>query len=97
MIDTRDRLRALTPRLIDGEPWWEWARVLEALHVYDHRRAAHVVRPEHKRKTIIQGRDWRFRTIIQLVDRAGVEALVLRYGGRISRAELMEAVDTSVP
>lgn len=91
MSDTIARLERLEPVWIDGKAWWRQADVRRALQVPMNANMSALVPPEHRR-TIAAGQ-WPHRKRVGLVDRAGVEKLILRYGGRTPRAALLEALD----
>lgn len=90
-LDTIERLERLEPVRIDGKAWWRQADVRRALQVPMNANMSALVPPEHRR-TIAAGQ-WPHRKRVGLVDRAGVEKLILRYGGRTPRAALLEALD----
>lgn len=91
MSDTIERLERLEPVWIDGKAWWRQADVRRALQVPMNANMSALVPPEHRR-TIAAGQ-WPHRKRVGLVDRAGVEKLILRYGGRTPRAALLAALD----
>lgn len=89
--NTLSRLERLEPVWIDGKAWWRQADVRRALRVPMNASMSALVPPEHRR-TIAAGQ-WPHRKRVGLVDRAGVEKLILRYGGRTPRAALLAALD----
>ena len=102
MSDTNaNRLEALGPWIIDGTPWWPIREVCDALSVPKipsaRRRAYALVSKENKRYQHIRNRQSHYiEWTVCLIDRAGVERLALRLGGRTPRAELMAALEKSV-
>jgi hypothetical protein len=91
MSDTIERLERLAPLWIDGKAWWRQADVRWALRVPMNASLSALVPPEHRR-TIAAGQ-WPHHKRVGLIDRAGVEKLILRYGGRTPRAALLAALD----
>lgn len=85
-----ERLGQIEPTLLDGEPWWPFRAVANAMRIhapkvppcvpYDCRRQLYIYHPGYR------------STRPAYINRKGVEALVLRYGGSISRAEWMAAL-----
>ena len=91
--DMITRLTAIEPEEIDGRLWWEFRRVCDALRLCDRNAAGRLIAPEHKRRKWLVGRDWRMKKAIGLIDRYGVEALVIRHCRDAPRGEIMAALD----
>jgi len=94
MAGTVERISRLRPALVeDGRAWWSLRAVCDALRHADYRAAGRLIPPEHKRKWLDTPRDWRMRRAWCLIDRQGVERLVLRYCHDAPRWAVMAAVD----
>lgn len=94
--DTVDRVGRIRPVLVeDGRGWWPLRAVCDALRHMDYRAASLLIPPEHKRRWRDKARDWRRRRAWCLIDRRGVELLVLRYCRDAPRWEIMDALDAS--
>ena len=90
-----DRLRNIEPYTTEPEPMWEMRRVCEAF-MLPVRAATKLVPVAHKRRVMTPCRDWRFRQIISLIDRAGINLLACRYNRQFSRHEIMAALNDSI-
>lgn len=95
MTDTTERLSRLKPTILDGVPWWPLRAVCDALRISNPNDAAALIDPAHKWRLIITPRDWRMRKTVGLIDRQGVERLVIRYGGTTPRRDLLAALDAT--
>lgn len=84
------RFAALDAIRIDGAPWYRYAQVCRALRVPE-RKGARAVDAIHKRRYFEYHKGYR-STVILLLDRAGVEQMVIRYASA-PRAALMGALD----
>ena len=87
------RLTDIEPTVLDGAPWWPLRAVCDALRTVDYNGAARLIDAGHKRRVITQPKDWRMRKCCCLIDRRGVERLVIRYCREIPRAAVMAALD----
>ena len=93
MTSAIDRLAAIEPTAIDGKPWWPLRAVCDALRTMDYAAAARLIDAGHKRRVITRAMDWRMKQSRCLIDRAGVERLVIRYCREAPRAAVMAALD----
>lgn len=89
---TVQRLAAIEPVELDGTPWWPLRAVCDALRLPDYSAAGRLVDARHKRKLLVCGRDWRMKKAVALIDRAGVERLVIRHVRDAPRAAVMAAL-----
>lgn len=90
--DMLRRLAALHPVIIDGREMWRLSRVKHALGISEDKTANQRIPKEHRKMVVLDSRDWRFRKSVMYIDIVGVEALILRYSGRLSRREALEAL-----
>ena len=95
MTDTTERLLRLEPTILDGVPWWPLRAVCNALRIPSPGTAAALIDPAHKRRVISRPRDWKMKRSVCLIDRQGVERLVIRYGGTTPRRDLLAALDAT--
>lgn len=99
--DLPARLAGVEPVLLEGARWWPIAEICEALRIpWDRRCYAYsLVPPASKRPLVVHGRRMRMidRRRICVIDRAGVERLVIRYSRGVARGELMAALDRGPP
>ena len=95
MDDAAERLGRVRPTLVDGDgrAWWGYRAVCDALRV-DYRVGSKLIPPEHKRRWVQSPRDWRMKRSLCLLDRKGVEVLVIRYC-RSPRWAAMAALDAT--
>ena len=103
MTETYERLKDLRCYVIEDRPFYRLRDVLDALGVPKSRstrsRVSSWIDPDHKRYEWLKKKtrtgkvysDKRFCYI----DRDGVGRLLLRYGGRVPRSKLLEALPTS--
>lgn len=90
-----DRLREVKPYCTDPEPLWEMRQICAAFKVPSE-KATKLIPKGCKKRQMLNTVDWRFRICVTLINRAGVEALALRYSREHTRGELMAALDASV-
>ena len=92
--DTVERIGRVRPTLVeDGRGWWSLRAVCDALRCADYRAASALIPPEHKRRWNDSPRDWKRRKAWCLIDRQGVERLVIRYCYDAPRWAVMAALD----
>ena len=91
MTDTCARLERLSPQKLEDRFWWRQADILRALRAPSSARVYALVPPEHRKRLTVG--QWPMKKTIGLVDRVGVERLILRYGGTTPRFALLEALD----
>lgn len=89
-----ERIAWLEPLALDGIVWYRFADVCNALRV-PAARCYGIVTQEHKRKHFVFRMGYRSITEL-LIDRKGVEALVIRWS-REPRAEVMARLPTLPP
>lgn len=93
-MNTCDRLTALSPWAMEDGLYWPLREICDALRVpsssYRRRQAYRLAGAP---RYILLGNRWQDRQKLRLVDRAGAERLIIRYGGRTSRLELLAALD----
>lgn len=87
------RLELLTPQWLGDRFWWRQTDVLRALRVPTDTRVCALIPPEHRRR--LSTGQWPTIRRIGLIDRFGVERLILRYGGTTPRSAQMLALDRS--
>ena len=94
MDNTAARLGRIRPTVVeDGRGWWPLRAVCDALRFMDYRTASALIPPEHKRRWKDSPQDWRRRKAWCLIDREGVERLVIRYCHDMPRWAVMAAFD----
>jgi len=94
MADTVERIGRVRPTLVeDGRGWWSLRGVCDALRCADYRAASSLVPPGHKRRWKDSPRDWKRRKAWCLIDRQGVERLVIRYCHDAPRWAVMSTLD----
>jgi hypothetical protein len=94
MDNTAVRLGRIRPTLVeDGQGWWPLRAVCDALRFMDYRTASALIPPKHKRRWKDSPKDWRRRKAWCLIDREGVERLVIRYCHDMPRWTVMAALD----
>lgn len=94
MSDTVDRVGGIRPVLVeDGRGWWSLRAVCDALRRSDYQAASALIPPERKRRWKDSPRDWKRRKAWCLIDRKGVEWLVIRYCHDAPRWAVMAALD----
>lgn len=87
-----ERLRQLHPVMLDGEPWWKYRDVAWALRITGLSGIPACV-PASSRRIMREYRS-RYNSCRRAwLNRAGVEALVMRYGGTIPRSTYMAALE----
>ena len=94
MDDAAERLGRVQPTLVDGDGrrWWPLRAVCDALRCPNYRAASMLVPAGHKRRWVQHARDWRLKQAVCLIDREGVERLVIRYSP-VPRWTMMAALD----
>ena len=94
MDDMAKRFERIRPELVDrdGRRWWPLRAVCDALRCPNYRAASMLVPAGHKRRWVQHARDWRLKQAICLIDREGVERLVIRYSP-VPRWAVMAALD----
>lgn len=94
MADTVARIGRVRPTLVeDGRGWWPLRGICDALRYMDYQAAAALIPPEHKRRWKDSPRDWKRKKAWCLIDRKGVERLVIRYCHDAPRWAVMAALD----
>lgn len=89
---TADRLRRLEPVQIDGALYWETQKVCDALQIGAIRARALKKVPLAHRSTMVVKIDRWTKKRVSVIDREGVEILLIEYG-REPRHQLLAAVD----
>lgn len=94
MNDTVNRVGRVRPTVVeDGRGWWSLRGICDALRCMDYRAASTLIPPEHKRRWMDSPRDWKRRKAWCLIDRQGVERLVIRYCHDAPRWAVMATLD----
>jgi hypothetical protein len=96
MDDMAKRFERIRPELVDrdGRRWWPLRTVCDALRCSNYRTASMLIPAGNKRRWIKHARDWRRKQAICLIDREGVERLVIRYSNA-PRWAVMAALDAA--
>lgn len=93
MDSTAARMGRLRPTVVeDGRGWWSLRAVCDALRC-EPRIASALIPSEHKKRWKTRPRDWRMRQAWCLIDRSGVERLVIRFCHDAPRWAAMAALD----
>lgn len=94
MNDTVERIGRVRPTVVeDGREWWSLRAVCDALRRSNYQAASALIPSEHKRRWKDSPRDWKRRKAWCLIDRQGVERLVIRYCHDAPRWVVMAALD----
>lgn len=91
VTDTCARLERLSSQKLEDRFWWKQADILRALRAPSSAHVYELVPSEHRKRLTVG--QWPMKKTIGLVDRVGVERLILRYGGTTPRADLLAALD----
>lgn len=96
MADTVERIGRVRPTLVeDGRGWWSLRAICDALRRSDYQAASALIPSEHKRRWKDSPRDWKRKKAWCLIDRKGVERLVIRHCRDAPRAAVMAALDAT--